>query len=227
MFSGAGRVLVRCSDGQNSSDIYLDYFFGATFPFSLYLHKNTPMEDRRTFIKKVTCLTGACLCGFPSLVQAASAVENQPTPNPNESLMQDWISNLLLSIDQKADKATHRTIMKSCAISHFEHLQMDQFLSPYIGKVEEFNQFLEKEWGWKVQYQKETGVITADENKAACVCPMVNKVKGVKSSILCYCSEGFAELMFSKVAGHPVKAEVIRSIHRGAATCAYQIDLKS
>lgn len=97
------------------------------------------MEDRRAFLKKVSCITGACLCGFTSLVQTATASENgtAPVPNPNESLMQDWISNLLL----------------------------------------------------------------------------------------CYCSEGFAELMFSKVVGHPVKAEVIRSIHRGAASCAYQIDI--
>jgi hypothetical protein len=79
------------------------------------------MEDRRTFIKKVTCLTGACLCGFTSLVQTTSAAENQPTPNPNESLMQDWISNLLLSIDQTAEKATHRTIMKACAVIRSIH----------------------------------------------------------------------------------------------------------
>lgn len=188
------------------------------------------MENRRAFIKKVSCITGACLCGFTSLVQTASAEENvgtpKPNPNPNETLMQDWISNLLLSIDQKADKETHRAIMKACAISHYQHLKMDNFLSPYIGEVEKFNQFLEKEWGWKVQYQKETGLIVADENKSVCVCPMVNQTKGVKSSILCYCSEGFAELMFSKVLGHPVKAEVIRSIHRGASTCAYQISTK-
>ena len=187
------------------------------------------MEDRRTFIKKVSCLTGACLCGFTSLVQTATAAEtsNVPMPNPNESLMQDWISNLLLSIDQTADKETHRTILKACAVSHYQQLKMDEFLSPYIGKIEAFSQFLEKEWGWKVQFQKDSGKIIADENKKACVCPMVNKAKGVRSSILCYCSEGFAELMFSKVAGHPVKAEVLQSIHRGAATCVYQIDLKS
>jgi predicted hydrocarbon binding protein len=63
----------------------------------------------------------------------------------------------------------------------------------------------------------------ADENKTKCVCPMVNKEKGVRSSILCYCSEGFAEKMFSTVVGHPVKAKVISSIHRGNNRCKYQI----
>lgn len=190
------------------------------------MQKKYHMEDRRAFIKKVTCLTGACLCGFTSLVPTVSAADSKPSdPNPNEALMQDWISNLLLSIDEKADPATHRSILKACAASHYEQLKMDDFLQPYIGKLEAFNQFLEKEWGWKVQYQKELGRIVADENKSACVCPMVNKAKGVRSSILCYCSEGFAERMFSKVVGHPVKAEVLRSIHRGAKTCAYQIDI--
>lgn len=183
------------------------------------------MENRRDFLKKATCLTGACLCGFTSLVTTATSAEATPVPNPNEALMQDWISNLLLSIDQTADRATHRTILKACAVAHYQHLNMDAFLQPYHGKIDDFNQFLEKEWGWKVNYQKDKGVIVADENKTSCVCPMVNKVKGVKSSILCYCSEGFAELMFSKIVGHPVKAEIVQSIHRGAKTCVYQINL--
>lgn len=98
---------------MNVLDIHLDYFQGSALSFFNILAKKYTMEDRRAFIKKVSCITGACLFGFTSLVQTATATENvnAPVPNPNESLMQDWISNLLFSINQKADKATHRTIM--------------------------------------------------------------------------------------------------------------------
>ena len=100
---------------------------------------------------------------------------------------------------------------------------MDKVLAPYVGDMTRFTQFIGDQWGWKIDYKPEIGVIVADENKSFCVCPMVNKEKGIRSSILCYCSEGFAEKMFSTVAGHPVKARVISSIHRGDDRCKYEI----
>lgn len=185
------------------------------------------MENRRSFIKQVSCLTGVCLCGFSSFLKAESAPVNNnfQEPNTQKILMHEWISTLLLSMDKTTDKETCKTIMKKCAVSHYDSLKMDEFLAPFIGEIENFNRFIEKEWGWKVTYRKDEGVILADENKKVCVCPMADQKKGVKSSILCFCSEGFAELMFSKVAGHSVKAEVISSIHRGDNTCVYKISL--
>lgn len=183
------------------------------------------MDNRRVFIKKA-CMAGACLCGFPSILQAADVTSTGSSGSDKEKgLMQDWISTLLLSIDEHASRDECRNIMKKCAISHYEHLNMDELLLPYVGDIEKFTLFIEKEWGWKVSYQKEAGVIIANENKKACVCPLVNPKKGVKSSILCYCSEGFSELMFSKVVGHPVKASIVSSIHRGDGSCIYKISL--
>lgn len=185
------------------------------------------MKDRRAFIKQASCIAGVCLCGFSSLIRGASitADYSEEKLNSMETLMREWISTLLLSIDDNTNKETCRSIMKACAISHYESLKMDDFLSPYIGEIEKFNMLLEKEWGWKVNYRRDEGIIIADENKKVCVCPMVNQNQGVKSAILCYCSEGFAELMFSKVVGHSVKAEVVSSIHRGNASCSYKISL--
>ena len=181
--------------------------------------------NRRNFIEKA-CLAGACFCGFTSMVQAGTQAQNDDgAPDPNKLLMQDWIATLLLQIDDQEDEATCRKIMKGCARSHYNHLKMDDVLKPYEGNLEKFNSFIEQKWGWKIDYQKDKGILVADENKSYCVCPMINQKVGVKSSIHCFCSEGFAELMFSKVAGHPVKATVISSIHRGNDRCKYQIEL--
>jgi len=179
--------------------------------------------NRRNFIGKA-CLTGACFCGFTSIAQAGGRQQNNDTaPDPNKLLMQDWIATLLLNIDDQEDEAACRKIMKGCARSHYNQLKMDDVLKPYEGDLGKFNSFIEQEWGWKIDYQKDTGILMADENKSYCVCPMINQKIGVKSPIHCFCSEGFAELMFSKVVGHPVKATVISSIHRGNDRCKYEI----
>ena len=183
---------------------------------------------RKDFFK-TACLSGACFCGFTSLAAHASnpsGSTNAAEPDDkNRKFMQDWISTLLLNIDENASDEECRKIMKPCAMAHYNFLEMDKVLAPYVGDIEKFNTYISGEWGWKVDYNKELGVIVADENKSYCVCPMVNKEKGVRSSILCFCSEGFAEKMFSTVAGHPVKAKVISSIHRGNDRCKYEIAL--
>lgn len=183
---------------------------------------------RKDFFKKA-CLTSACFCGFTSLaVRGVSLPGISGTTEPDDKklkFMQDWISTLLLNVDENADDEECRTIMNPCALAHYNFLEMDKVLAPYVGDMVKFTQFIGNEWGWKIDYNQESNVIVADENKAYCVCPMVNKEKGVRSSILCYCSEGFAERMFSKVAGHPVSARVISSIHRGNDRCKYEIRL--
>ncbi len=184
--------------------------------------------SRKDFFKKA-CLAGVCFCGFTSLGLKAGAAEtatNEAQPDDKKlKFMQEWISTLLLQIDENAGDEECRKIMKPCAMAHYNYLEMDKTLVPYVGDIEKFNTYISGEWGWKVDYDKTKRMITADENKSYCVCPMVNKEKRVRTSILCFCSEGFAEKMFSTVVGHPVKARVVSSIHRGNERCIYEVTL--
>ncbi|WP_163709487.1 DUF6144 family protein [Mangrovibacterium lignilyticum] len=182
-------------------------------------------KDRRNFLKKA-CAAGGCFCGFSFLAgQQVEANNDSAAGDAQKKLMQEWISILVISLDEQTDSEVSRQIMKSCARAHYDQLKMDEVLQPYAGKLEEFINFLEDSWNWKVDFDEESGIIHADENKNFCVCPMVNHQQGLDIGVLCYCSEGFAELMFSKVAGHQVQANVISSIHRGNDRCKYQIKL--
>jgi predicted hydrocarbon binding protein len=181
--------------------------------------------NRRNFLKQ-TCTAGGCFCGFSAFAGGDGfAAEPKDEDNSRQKMMQEWISILMASVDEHTDESLSRDLLKNCARAHYEHLKMNEFLKPYVGDLEKFIHFIEEKWGWKISYSKEEGVLIADENKNYCVCPMVNKEKGIKSSILCYCSEGFAELMFSDVAGKQVQAKVISSIHRGQDRCQYEIKL--
>ena len=103
---------------------------------------------------------------------------------------------------------------------------MDEILKPFINDLDKFIEFLEKEWGWKVDYSQATRTIIANENKNYCVCPMINNDGKDKNPAICYCSEGFAEKMFSLVAGQPASANVISSIQKGDKNCIYKIVFK-
>ena len=153
------------------------------------------------------------------------ANEEKPQTQQQNILPFKWIATLLSSIDANTDPDRTREIIKNCAAAHYDQLQMDKTLEPFEGKLEDFLDFLTTEWGWIIEYSKQDGVIKIDENKDACVCPLVHKDIDIKPPSLCYCAEGFAEKMFSAVVGFPVRAQVTGSILRGAKSCKYRINL--
>jgi hypothetical protein len=182
--------------------------------------------SRKSFFKKA-CFTGACLCGFGSIGLANSSVDSSETDNESHDkkndLSQEWLSILLSNISTRLDEGEKRKILKNCSSAHYDDLGMNKILAPYKNDIDKFIQFLESQWNWKVDYNKTTKTIIADENKNYCVCPIISNSQKADLSSMCYCSEGFAELMFSYVTGESASATVISSIHKGDDRCIYRI----
>jgi hypothetical protein len=176
-------------------------------------------------------MSGACLCGFSSILVASNKHDNlikqSISQRNNNQLIQDWLSIVLVNMDMEINEKFLRKLMKKAAIAHYNNLKMDTILSEYVGNLEKFISFLELQWGWKIEYDKSSKTLIADENKNYCVCPLLMHNKDINTSALCYCSEGFAEKMFSVVAGVNVSAKVISSVRRGNSSCKYKIIFKS
>lgn len=139
-----------------------------------------------------------------------------------DEFTENWLIELFNSLKEKYPEEYKESI-KLCSAHHFRHLKMDEMLKDYIGNLPGFLEFISKEWGWKITVDNNSRLIYADENKDFCVCPLVKDKKNKFDPILCYCSEGFAERMFSMVIGKPVRAEVIKSVLKGNKSCVYMI----
>lgn len=180
--------------------------------------------NRKKFLKQA-CLSGLCLCGFsvPGTSENGAVQSSISNDNSDEQLIRNWVSNLLKNLEEKQNADLSKTVKKN-GLVHFDQLKFDTVLLEYRGNLPKFISFLEEKWGWKIKYDKANNFILADENKNYCVCPVA---KGVSiSSLLCNCSEGFAELMFSAVIGKPVKAKVVTSVLRGDSSCSYSVHWK-
>jgi len=180
--------------------------------------------DRKGFVRSA-CMAGVCFCGFGAVPKGASE-GIRPEDEEGNPVGQAWLVSLLSNMKQNMDPQQIRLIIKDSAKVHYDQLKMDELLSGYTGKLKEFTGFLEKEWGWKIDYDMETGVLLADENKDHCVCPILKNVINRDTSAICYCSEGFAELMFSKVSGTAVTARVASSVRRGDKSCVYRVEIQ-
>ncbi len=111
--------------------------------------------------------------------------------------------------------------LKACSWVHFHANRMEEVLAPLKGDLDGFLAFLSREWGWVITQCGEK--IFVDENKDfACVrCVRRRKMP----PLLCNCSEGFAERMFSYILNRPVRATVTASILRGDKSYKYEIVL--
>jgi hypothetical protein len=184
--------------------------------------------NRKDFLKKA-CISGACFCGF-GRIAFADTNENKPEASDAETdsekhLIQGWTANLLANMSTELEPDMFRSLIKKNAVIHFNELKMNDMLKEYIGNPDKFIAFISEKWGWKIEFDKSSGILIANENKSYCVCPMVNQAEGIGSSLMCNCSEGFAEKMFSTVFDRPVKASVISSVLKGDASCKYKVIL--
>ncbi len=115
-------------------------------------------------------------------------------------------------------------IIRKCSTAHFKAANMEKILEPYVGKLEEFLDFIGKEWNQKIEYDKTNGVIIADEKKDYCVCPLV-KHGLIESGKLCDCTKGFTKKMFAYILQKDVTVEVVRSWLRDRKSCIYKITI--
>ncbi len=182
--------------------------------------------DRRAFVKSA-CLASLCAClGKDAMAAGPSSDTGAQADAPKPaSTAQKWIAAVLPTL-AVIDREQAKRILKSGAKSHYDALGMAAVVDQFRGKLDEFLDFPRKEWGWIVTHDRERGIIEIDENKPACVCPLLPRDPGAGLGVLCYCSEGFAERLFSEVTGAPVRAEVTASILRGQKSCKYRIELR-
>ena len=141
-----------------------------------------------------------------------------------EKLPYTFIEAMLGSICENIDEDAAADIISGCCGVHYAALDMDDTIGKYKGDIEGLISHMEREWDWKIAYDKAQGIIEINENKPFCVCPLVQN-GGVKNPILCHCSEGFAKKMFELAAQKPVEAKVMASVLMGDESCIYRIQL--
>ena len=188
------------------------------------------MSSRRDFLKKFAC--AACFCGFGNLISLAEDPNQDNISNiatselgKNEAFALHWITELLSSLDENnLSEQQLRSIIKRTSQAHHDLLNVPEMVRPFIGKPDEFTKFLQDAWGWKVSDDKTNRQLVIDENKPFCVCPLLKNASEKLYPALCYCSEGFAEKMFSAVYQKNVDVTVAASVQRGDPSCVYLIN---
>jgi len=86
-----------------------------------------------------------------------------------DALISGWLGQLLSQLDGSLPPETRATLLKGCALAHYQHLNMEQILDSYKGDLPAFIRFLNETWHWQITYDQDTQAIIADEKKFLCM----------------------------------------------------------
>ena len=87
------------------------------------------MLNRRRFVQKL-CIAGICSCGFSN---ALGSVVNENSIAATPDIKSRWLFLLLKEAGKMQDQEMVRKMIKAACVSHYDQLEMDKLLLPYIG----------------------------------------------------------------------------------------------
>ncbi len=187
--------------------------------------------DKRDFLK-----ISAAFCGGAIATQAVNSfgfnkIEKETPALPEEKaadleFTKNWTKDLMNELGkiEQGEKTDVGEAIGNCSQMCYDSKHLDEELTGFTS-ASQFASYLEKEWGWKVQFDEAAGVLLCDENKDHCLCPIVRATCNALSGSICCCTSGMLKRIFKRALGRDVKAEIVRSVVRDGKSCIYRITL--
>ena len=134
--------------------------------------------------------------------------------------MDDWITQLLTSLDNFADEKTKQNILEKCGTKcPFSHMP-DSELLELRNKAETEQEFLNQLCNiWRLHKQNSRYFVIFDQ----CYCPLVNKDAENASKTMCYCTLGSLKHKFKISLGRDIDVEMQKTVLSGDDECKFEI----
>ena len=177
--------------------------------------------ERKQFLQM-----GCCALAFlGSRPTDSSAAEERPC---NEQLIfiQNFLSDLMESIDSQLDEPTKIKLLGECGRACFRRFQFKQEIAAKgKGNVDRLIEAYHANFeAWRdgdtvhIRY----GAV----NTYGCFCPAARYRPGKPHlDIHCYCTRATHQTIWETALGHPVRVEILQSIRRGDPTCHFLVHL--
>jgi len=185
--------------------------------------------ERKDFTRRLMLL-GLC----PLMVQQITA---QVTPSTSQAqdekykalvnqkqFIENWLSDLLDSIEKNVDRKTLETIVGGCGVRCFERHQFKKDIA-VAGKgdldklIEAYKKYFEI---WK---DGKTIHIRYGEVSSQCYCPAANYRTSKPDDIHCECTKNTHKAVFESALGKQFRVDIAESLRRGGKTCHFVVYL--
>lgn len=140
----------------------------------------------------------------------------------NNMNMENWVTELLGSLDASVDEITKQKILEKCGSRcPFTHLS-DEKLITLRNQATTEQEFLEKlSEAWRLKKENNQYYVIFDQ----CYCPLVNKDTKNASQTMCYCTLGNLKHKFRLGLGREVDVDMEKTVLSGDDECRFKIKI--
>jgi|WetSurMetagenome_2_1015567.scaffolds.fasta_scaffold50981_4 hypothetical protein len=186
--------------------------------------------DRRDWIKRLTEL-GVCtgMLSFMNFEDSKTFASIAPDKESEQlksqkEFIQNWLSDLLESMDKVIDRETQVKIIEGCGKGCFNRHKFKQDIA-VKGKDnldELINAYKQNFEIWK---EGDIVHIRYGEVSSQCYCPAANYRAPKENDLHCECTRMTHQTIFETALGRPFKVDVVESLRRGGKTCHFAVHL--
>lgn len=183
--------------------------------------------DRKTFSQKLALL-GVC----PLIVSKLAASPDTSLPQDDKyaalesqkKFVENWLSDLLESIDKNLDRPTQEKIVAHCGVQCFNRHQFKKDIAVAgTGNLDKLIEAYKKNFEiWKDGNEVH---IRYGEVSGRCYCPAANYREAKPNDIHCECTRNTHKTVFETALGRQFKVDVAESLRRGGKTCHFIVHL--
>jgi hypothetical protein len=185
--------------------------------------------DRKVFTKKLALL-GVC----PLVIQKLSATEQSEIDLSQDSKLQElqsqkkfvenWLSDLLDSMEKNLDRATQEKLVAGCGVACFKrHSFKTDIANAGKGDLNKLIEAYKK--NFEIWQNGNEVHIRYGEVSKQCYCPAANYRAAKPDDIHCECTRNTHRAIFETALGNKYRVEVAESLRRGGKTCHFIVYL--
>jgi hypothetical protein len=185
--------------------------------------------NRKSFTQKLTIL-GLC----PFVIQNLSGSELANIPQEQDEkyeaiqsqkhFIENWLSDLLDSLDKNLDRETQEKIVGSCGVACFNRFQFKKDIA--ISGTGDLDKLIEAySKNFEIWKEGNTVHIRYGETSMNCYCPAANYRPPKPNDLHCECTRNTHKTIFETALGKTFRVEVAESLRRGGKTCHFIVYL--
>ena len=185
--------------------------------------------DRKSFTQKLALL-GVCPFVIQNLSGAESSITNVEqddklkTLQSQKQFIENWLSDLLESMDKILDRKTQEKIVGNCGAVCFNRFQFKKEIA--INGSGDLDKLIESyKKNFEIWKEGNTVHIRYGEVSKGCYCPAANYRTPNTNDIHCECTRNTHKTIFETALGKSFKVDIAESVRRGGKTCHFIVYL--
>lgn len=158
------------------------------------------------------------------VTKAVSGPANQPTDDQEQEFVQNWLADLLSTIQTELDRETQVRLIEGCGRGCFQrHSFKQDIAADGAGDVDRLIEALKR--NFEVWREGDLVHIRYGEESPGCYCPAARYREPEPNDLHCECSRTSHQTIWETAIGHPFTVDILESVRRGDKTCHFLVHL--